>query len=114
MSSYQYYTTALAMPVNSLILPREWQQTAGTVQLAFGMMLISLSGYNFMALTAMVRTACQAGDTGQGESVRDIVLPIPSRGISMILTRIEIRRLLVILGEADSEMKVVQLLGLFN
>lgn len=86
----------------------------GYLQLAFGILLISLSGCNFNTLMDMVKAVCPGEDAGQQSNRKDIIIPTPTQEVSMILTGSEALRLLAILEKADDEMKMVQLLDLFK
>lgn len=86
----------------------------GYYQLAFGSTMLSLSAEDYIKLCKIVRNKYNYVDFTASENTRNVVIPTPSQGLYLLLTRNEANRLYEILEEADTEEKARSLMALFN
>lgn len=85
----------------------------GYYQLAFGTMMLSLSGMDYETLCKVVKKKHGEIDFAASEHTRNVVVATPSQGLYMLLTREESNRLHDILEAADSEEKAREIMNLF-
>jgi hypothetical protein len=83
-------------------------------QLAFGSTMLSLSPEDFEMLTRVVRNKFNEIDFNFSENARNVVIPTPSHGLFMLLTKEEANRFHEILEAADTEAKAQQMLAMFQ
>ena len=86
----------------------------GYYQVAFGNTMLSLSPDDYIALTKVVKRKHYNVDFSASENTRNVVIPTPSQGMYLLLTKNEATRLHEILEEADTEEKAQTLINLFN
>jgi hypothetical protein len=86
----------------------------GYYQLAFGSTMLTLAKKDFEAICKMIRHKCNEADFSVSEHSKCVVIPTPSYGMYMLLTKNEANRFNEILEEADNEEKAQCLLSLFN
>jgi len=83
-------------------------------QLAFGSTMLSVSPKDFETLSDVVKNKYNEIDLDFAENSRNIVIPTPSYGICMLLTKEEANRFHEILEAADTEGKVQQIMALLQ
>jgi hypothetical protein len=86
----------------------------GHHQMAFASSMLNLTGEDFKKAFSQVRHKNEEEDVYNTPSVKSIVLHTPSKGIYLLLTKAEAKRLYEILEEADNEEQALALLSLFN
>lgn len=86
----------------------------GCYQLAFGSTMLTLTKKGFETFCKMVKHKCNERDFLFSEHSKCVVIPTPSNGVYMLLTKNEVNQLNEILEEADNEEKAQCLLSLFN
>jgi hypothetical protein len=86
----------------------------GHYQIAFGSTMLTLVKKDFEAICKMVKYKSSEKDSSFSEHSKCVVIPTPSYGLHMLLTKNEANRFNEILEEADNEAKALCLLSLFN
>lgn len=83
-------------------------------QLAFGNMMITLSQHDFDIMCKAVQHKCAEENFTFSGYAKCIVVPTPSNGMHLLLTKKELTRFNEILEEADNEAKAQSLISLFS
>jgi hypothetical protein len=86
----------------------------GHYQVAFGTMMLSLSEDDYEILCKIVAKKRNEADFAASENTRNVVIPTPSQGLYLLLTREEAHCFYDILEAADSEEKARQMMALFH
>lgn len=86
----------------------------GYLQCAFGSTVLTLEDEDFRALKQLAVTQWVAATDDYPDELKQYWLPTAHPGVSMLLTRPELRRLCHMLEKADTEMAVSALVGLFE
>ncbi len=86
----------------------------GHYQIAFASTMLNLADGDFKKLCSAVRQKNKEESHYSNPSAKAVVVPTPSNGMFMLLTKKEAQRLYEILEEADNEEKALNLLSLFN
>lgn len=86
----------------------------GHYQLAFSSTLLVLTDDAFHDFCKLVKFKCAEMDCSASGYSKSLVLPTPSPGVCMLLTRTEVSRFGEILEVADNEMKALTLISMFN
>ncbi|KAA5532730.1 hypothetical protein F0919_18290 [Taibaiella lutea] len=86
----------------------------GYYQVAFGNTMLSLSTKDYITLRKVVKKKCNDIDYASFENTRNIVIPTPSAGLFILLTKEEVNSFHRILEAADTEEKAQQLMALFH
>ncbi|HVX48554.1 MAG TPA: DUF6686 family protein [Chitinophagaceae bacterium] len=84
------------------------------IQLAFGNVAITLPGTEFPAFFDLIKKF--AGNLSSTDVVhsKTIYIPTPCDGIKLLLSHTELKELVAMLDIADSELKTLHLLDLFQ
>ncbi|MBI3883600.1 MAG: hypothetical protein HY305_05135 [Sphingobacteriales bacterium] len=83
-------------------------------QVAFSSSMLTLSEEDFEALRKVVAYKCNQQEDAFSKNTKSVLLPTPSYGMYILLTKAEANRFNEILEEADNEMKALLLLSLFD
>lgn len=86
----------------------------GYYQVSFGNTMLSLSTADYSALYKVVQSKRNYIDFASFENTRNIVIPTPSQGFFMMLTKEETDRFHQMLEAADTEEKAQQLMAMFH
>jgi hypothetical protein len=86
----------------------------GHYQVAFICICITFTNSDFAAFKKMAGDYCDNPGASFSDNHKNIIMRTPAQGISFILTRAEIKRLIDILDEADTQEKFLSLLNLFE
>ncbi|MES2851215.1 MAG: DUF6686 family protein [Bacteroidota bacterium] len=86
----------------------------GHYQVAFASSMLNLTVEDFKKIRSVVKQKNDQPDHYNNPTAKAIVVPTPSKGIYMLLTKNETTRLYEILEEADNEEKALELMGLFH
>jgi len=86
----------------------------GYYQLAYGNTMLSLSGEDFRKMRSIVKMKQMEVDFAASENTRNVVIPTPSPGQYLLLTKEESNRFHEILEAADNEEKAQELIALFQ
>lgn len=84
------------------------------IQLGFGNLMLTMDENEFDSFRILVKTTLDEQSIEMKESVRCIVIPTPCEGIKLLLSRRELHLLDRMVEDADTELKSVCLLELFN
>jgi hypothetical protein len=76
--------------------------------------MLTLMPESYEALCLFVKNACASENVFFNDNAKNIVVPTPSKGIKLLLTRQELINFLTILDEADTEEKTLSILELFK
>jgi len=88
-------------------------RSCGHFQLAYASILLTLNADDFEVLRHIVATRSGEAPQQFDHAGKTVVIQTPAAGIFILLTPAEVRRFAIILEEADTEAKVLSLLGLF-
>ena len=86
----------------------------GHYQVGFGSIMLTLADNEFQEFRKMVKYKCYEVEGASLAHKKGMILQTPSPGICMLLTEFETRRFSEILEQADSEVKALAIIKLFN
>lgn len=84
------------------------------LQICFGTLMITLNEQDYQIFTELVSRKKEDHVPMHDPNIRCVVLPTPSGVVHAIVSERELGQLHKMLQEADNEMKVQQLIGLFE
>ncbi|MES2429835.1 MAG: DUF6686 family protein [Bacteroidota bacterium] len=88
--------------------------TCGNYQVAFLSTMLTLTQKDLDVLHKLILSRCNNELYEYGGNAKCITVPTPGKGINLILTKNEAMRFSEILEDADTEVKALELLSLFN
>lgn len=83
-------------------------------QLAYASMMLNLELEDFKKLHAIIKIKLAEPAHYNNPSAKSVVIPTPTKGIYLLLTIAEAKRLYEILEEADNEEQALALISLFH
>jgi hypothetical protein len=83
-------------------------------QIAFGSTMLTLAQKDFETICQIVKHKCAEENFEFAGHAKCIIIPTPSGGVHLLLTKEEANRFNDILEEADNEAKAQCLISLFN
>jgi len=75
---------------------------------------ITFAESDYQAFCRIVRCKCCEADYSFAEHSKCVIIKTPAEGINFLLTKNEAKRFAEILDEADTEIKALSLISLFN
>ena len=83
-------------------------------QVAFASTMLNLTEEDFRKLCGVVKNKNNEPDHYNNSTAKAVVIPTPTNGMYLLLTKKETTRLFEILEESDNEEKALELLNLFR
>jgi len=84
------------------------------IQIAYSNLVMTFNTEDFDAFSYWIKKVKDEQSEHQNPNVRCIMIPAPCQGIQLLLSYIELEEMTNLLEVADTELRSLHLLGLFN
>jgi hypothetical protein len=84
------------------------------IQVVFGNVVMTYSREDFDDFRCWIKNISDNQPSGQNPMIRCIMIQAPCQGIQLLLSAAELQELCIMLESADTELRSLQLIHLFN
>lgn len=91
-----------------------WCKKCSRYQVAFASVMLNLTVEDFKKLAMVMNEKNAEPDYYNHVPSKSVVIPAPSSGVYILLTKKETKRLFEILEDADTEEKALEMISLFH
>lgn len=83
-------------------------------QVAYKCICLTVTEPDFQAFCRIVKSKYEEAHPSFAENSKCVVIETPAEGISFLLTKVEAKRFIALLEEADNEARALSFIDLFN
>ena len=84
------------------------------LQMGYNNLVITFTYDDFISFKEWLQRIAEEQPMGEKENLRNIIIPTPCEGMKLLLSQRELAEFLSMLDAADSELRSIELMSLFN